>query len=170
MKKMIIILSILITLLITNNKNETEIIIPNNSIRFRIIASTNSELDIQTKQELKNYLEKELLELTKEASTEEEVDKIIVNNLELINNKTSNFLNTDNYKIDYGLNYFPSKTYKGIVYEAGIYKSLVVTIGDGLGKNWWCTLFPPLCLLEENTTTNDVEYKLFITSIIDKYK
>lgn len=170
MKKILIILLTLIIILVLQKQTQEEIIIPNNSIRFRIIASTNSEIDVQTKQNLKNYLEQELLNLTKDSNTEEEVDKIIVDNLELINTKVSNYLKNDKYKIDYGLNYFPSKTYKGVIYEAGIYKSLVVTIGDGLGKNWWCTLFPPLCLLEENTTTNDVEYKLFITSIIDKFK
>lgn len=170
MKKITIILSILIIILITTKNQTSETIIPNNSIRFRIISSTNSEIDIQTKQNLKTYLEQELLTLTKDSTTEEEVDKIIVDNLELINTKISNYLKTDKYKIDYGLNYFPSKIYKGTIYESGIYKSLVVTLGDGLGQNWWCTLFPPLCLIEENQTTNDVEYKLFITSIIDKYK
>ena len=110
------------------------------------------------------------MKLTKSIETEEEVDKIIVENIEVINNKISEFLGHNNFKVDYGLNYFPPKTYKGVVYEAGIYDSLVVTLGDGLGKNWWCTLFPPLCLLEDNTTTNNVEYKLFISSIIDKYK
>lgn len=170
MKKITIILSILLIILITTKNQTSETIIPNNSIRFRIISSTNSEIDIQTKQNLKIYLEQELLTLTKDSTTEEEVDKIIVDNLELINTKISNYLKADNYKIDYGLNYFPSKIYKGTIYESGIYKSLVVTLGDGLGQNWWCTLFPPLCLIEENQTTNDVEYKLFITSIIDKYK
>lgn len=171
MKKLLIIASIFVSILTINkNNNLDNVIIPQDSIRLRVVASSNDELDIQKKIELKTYLEKELLELTKNANNTSEVDKIIVDNLEVLNIKISNFLNNNNFKLDYGLNYFPAKTYKGVIYESGMYKSLVVTIGNGQGKNWWCTLFPPLCLLEDNQTTADVEYKFFVSSIIDKLK
>ena len=76
----------------------------------------------------------------------------------------------DNYNISYGINYFPEKEYKGVIYEEGDYESLVITLGDGLGDNFWCVLFPPLCLLEaEETDTDEVEYTSFIKEIIDKY-
>ena len=75
------------------------------------------------------------------------------------------------YTIDYGMHPFPEKKYKGITYEAGEYESLLVTLGSGEGDNWWCVLFPPLCLLEaeETTNTSDIEYKSFIKEIIEKY-
>lgn len=170
MKNTLVVLSIIIlSLTIIKNKTNDDVIIPNDSIRFRIIASSDSEIDIKQKLELKEYIEKILIDLTKEATSTSEVDEIIVNNLDFINNKIFEYLKNDNYKLDYGLNYFPSKTYKGVIYDAGVYKSLVITLGNGLGKNWWCTLFPPLCLLENNETTTDVEYKFFISSIIEKF-
>lgn len=170
MKNTLVVLSIIIlSLTIMKNKTNDDVIIPNDSIRFRIIASSDSEIDIKQKLELKEYIEKILIDLTKEATSTSEVDEIIVNNLDFINNKIFEYLKNDNYKLDYGLNYFPSKTYKGVIYDAGVYKSLVITLGNGLGKNWWCTLFPPLCLLENNETTTDVEYKFFISSIIEKF-
>lgn len=170
MKNTLVVLSIIIlSLTIMKNKTNDDVIIPNDSIRFRIIASSDSEIDIKQKLELKEYIEKILIDLTKEAISTSEVDEIIVNNLDFINNKIFEYLKNDNYKLDYGLNYFPSKTYKGVIYDAGVYKSLVITLGNGLGKNWWCTLFPPLCLLENNETTTDVEYKFFISSIIEKF-
>ena len=75
------------------------------------------------------------------------------------------------YTIDYGMHEFPQKNYKGITYEAGEYESLLVTLGEGKGDNWWCILFPPICLLEAEETGNDnsVEYKFFIKDIIEKY-
>ena len=74
------------------------------------------------------------------------------------------------YRINFGLNYFPQKKYKGIKYEEGLYESLLITLGEGKGNNWWCVLFPPICLLEaEETETNEVEYKSFIKEIIEKY-
>lgn len=170
MKKFIIVVITILVLTISNYKEETTYQIPTDSIRMRVISSSDDELDVKTKLELKSYLEKELYNLLKDVETLEETKEIIVNNLEDINIKIEEFLGNTNYKLDYGLNYFPKKIYKGTVYQEGIYESLVVTLGDGKGKNWWCTLFPPLCLLENNETTTDVEYKLFISSIINKTK
>ena len=51
-----------------------------------------------------------------------------------------------------------------------MYESLVITLGTGEGDNWWCVLFPPLCLVEaDENTTSDAEYTFFIKEIIDKY-
>ena len=77
------------------------------------------------------------------------------------------FLDNMDFKINYGTNYFPEKIYKGVKYEAGEYESMVVKIGSGSGDNYWCVLFPPLCLMEAEET-DDVEYKFFIKEIIDK--
>jgi stage II sporulation protein R len=60
--------------------------------------------------------------------------------------------------------------YKGKTYKPDNYESLVITLGDGLGENFWCVLFPPLCLLEtSDEEIDDVEYTSFIKEIIDKY-
>ena len=80
-------------------------------------------------------------------------------------NKTSN-----KFQVNYGYNYFPEKKYKGITYNEGFYESLVITLGEAEGDNWWCVLFPPLCLMEEDEEKiEEVEYKSFIKEIIDKY-
>ena len=45
----------------------------------------------------------------------------------------------------------------------------MVTLGDGLGDNWWCVLFPPLCLLEATEDNyDDITYTTYIKEIIDK--
>ena len=72
------------------------------------------------------------------------------------------------FSINYGLNYFPEKNYKGVRYEEGNYESLVVTIGKGKGSNFWCVLFPPLCNLEVDNT-EDVTYKFKVKEIIDSF-
>ena len=73
------------------------------------------------------------------------------------------------YSINFGLNYFPEKEYKGIVYEEGYYESLLITLGEGKGNNWWCVLFPPLCLLEAEENT-EVEYTSLVGELLEKYK
>ena len=42
--------------------------------------------------------------------------------------------------------WFPTKEYDGFALPAGRYRALKVTIGEGGGRNWWCVVFPPLCL------------------------
>lgn len=42
--------------------------------------------------------------------------------------------------------WFPTKQYEGFALPAGNYTALQVVIGEGSGQNWWCVVFPPLCL------------------------
>lgn len=72
---------------------------------------------------------------------------------------------TKDYSINYGQNYFPKKEHNGIIYEAGEYESLVITLGQGEGDNFWCILFPPLCMVDEN---EDIEYKSIIKEVLKK--
>lgn len=53
-----------------------------------------------------------------------------------------------------GVRYIPEKTYGDITFPAGNYEALNITLGDGKGENWWCVLFPPLCLLDEGTESD----------------
>ncbi|MDR1157967.1 MAG: stage II sporulation protein R [Oscillospiraceae bacterium] len=48
--------------------------------------------------------------------------------------------------------FFPTKTYPGFSLPAGSYDALRVTLGDGNGQNWWCVVFPPLCLAASGET------------------
>lgn len=47
---------------------------------------------------------------------------------------------------------FPDRSYAGTVYPAGEYKALRVVLGAGGGHNWWCVLFPPLCIVSDAET------------------
>ncbi len=175
MKKTLLILGIIITTYITIGvKAEKLVEIPENSIRIRVIANSNSDYDQEKKQELRKEVQLYMQDLLKEAKTVNDARNIINNNLDNININIDNYLHNLNYNttysINFGLNYFPKKEYKGIKYKEGLYESLLITLGEGKGNNWWCVLFPPICLLEaEETETNEVEYKSFVKEIIEKY-
>ena len=113
-----------------------------------------------------------MYELLRNSNSIEQSRNIINNNLKKLENNISNTLHllndTTPYKINFGLNYFPMKEYKGVTYNEGYYESLVVTLGKGEGDNWWCVLFPPLCLLEAEENT-EVEYKSYVKELIEKY-
>ena len=141
-------------------------LIPEDAIRIRVIANSDSKEDQSLKIKVKNDIEKYLYNELKNVDNVQDADKVINKALPNIDKIILKY--TDDYKINYGLNYFPKKEYKSVVYDEGEYKSLVVTLGNGLGNNWWCVLFPPLCLMEAEEDT-DVEYHSFIADTIDKY-
>ena len=165
MKKIIIILIPILLFIVKVNANK----IPNDAIRIRVVANSDSEYDEQIKYKVSDYLKSEMYMLLKDTKTKEEADKIIEKNINKIDNNIYAILKKENYNlgytINYGKNYFPEKKYKGMTYEEGYYDSLLVTLGKGEGENWWCVLFPPLCLIEAEEST-EVEYNFFLFDIV----
>ena len=173
MKKILIIIGIILTIYTLNTKEE--LIIPKEAIRFRVIANSNEIKDQQTKLLVRDIVQKQITNDLTKTNNLEEARASIKTNVKSYENLINQTLDNNEidipFDINYGMNYFPKKTYKGVKYEDGYYESLVVTLGNGNGNNWWCVLFPPLCLLEAEETeeTTEVEYKFFIQELIDKY-
>ena len=177
MKKILFIMCILIFMsFLTNVKqvNSEEIIIPKEAIRIRVLANSNKEIDQKIKMKLSIELQKEITNLLQDTTNIEEARLIIKSNMNFLNEKTKEFLKKENYNteftITFGNAFFPEKKYNDVIYEQGYYESLLVTLGSGKGNNWWCVLFPPLCLMEANETETDkVEYKFFVQELLEKY-
>ena len=174
MKKIIVLLISLILLFSIYTKNkERESIIPDSAIRFRVIANSNTAYDQNIKIQIRNLIQNKILELTKDTKSIKEVRKILLEHkeelYELTRDKLKNLGYDKSFSLNYGNNFFPEKKYKGLIYKSGNYESLVITLGEGNGDNFWCVLFPPLCTLEVDESTSEVEYKFFIKEIIDKY-
>lgn len=171
MKKILILLALISIILLYTNKTEEYVIVPKESIRFRIIPNSNTAEDLYMKEEVKEGISDIITSLSKENINETRTN--IVNNLPLLRNKVQNVFDENNYNqtfnINYGINYFPEKTYKGVKYQSGNYESMVVSIGNASGDNYWCVLFPPLCMMEAKESEK-VEYKFFIKEIIDHFK
>ena len=169
----IIISLIIIFFVYSNNKVDAQVIIPDGAIRVRVIANSNTIKDQSMKMLVKEYIEENLSVLLLNVNDIDDARDIINNNIDSLNyNINKIFSNHDynmEYKINFGNNYFPDKEYRGVIYSSGEYESLVVTIGSGEGDNWWCVLFPPLCLLEATEDNyDDITYTTYIKEIIDK--
>ncbi|MEG2620513.1 MAG: stage II sporulation protein R [Bacilli bacterium] len=169
MKKFTIIMLVIISLALYNNSTKS-IKIPDDAIRFRILANSNSPYDQKLKEDIKEELQTSLYNLLKDTKELGEAKSLIKNNINNFDTIVNKHMENQKYKytIDYGIHSFPEKKYKGVIYEAGNYESLLVTLGTGKGDNWWCVLFPPLCLIEAEEST-EVEYKSFIKELIEKY-
>ena len=167
MKKLVyytLVVIIIINIINITNNND---IIPNESIRMRVIPNSNNTEDIYIKNKVKEYLEKDVLNMISKTNNIDDVREIINNNLNNIDNNINNVFSNNNYNmkynINFGYNYFPTKQFKGHTYEEGYYESLVVSIGEAKGDNWWCVMFPNLCLIEKN---DNHQYKSIIYKII----
>ena len=170
MLKKLFLISLILIIIYTFKITDQNIIIPESAIRLRVIPNSNSAEDIYIKEQVKSYLEDNIYTITKNINDITEARNIIKENIPSINSNVDNiFLVNDyylTYDINYGNNYFPQKIYKGVNYKEGYYESLVITIGEGKGDNWWCVLFPNFCLIDKENT---IEYKSIIKKIYQKY-
>lgn len=176
MRKIILTIIIVVAVIfvyVNVNAEVDAIVIPEAAIRVRVIANSNSIYDQSMKMKVKEYIEKSISPLLIDVETVEEAREIIKNSTADLSLGVEKLFAEEGYKINFnvnfGENYFPTKDYKGVHYDEGEYESLVVTIGEGTGDNWWCVLFPPLCLLEASENeTGEVEYQFFVSKMLDK--
>ena len=60
--------------------------------------------------------------------------------------------------------YFPVKTYGDMIFPAGEYEALKVNLGKSAGKNWWCVMYPPLCIpVAEDVAVQDEQAKAYFS-------
>lgn len=172
MKKIVIILLIfVISMLIYKEQKDDMIIIPDTAIRLRVIPNSNSSLDQNMKKKVKEYLENNTYTLLKGQDNIDNVREIVNDNIPNIKENIIRIFNDNDYNmnfdVNYGYNYFPKKEYRGIEYKEGYYESIVISIGEAKGDNWWCVLFPNLCLVDLEQK-DDTEYKIWIVEAINK--
>lgn len=168
MKKLLIISSIIILILIST-KND-QIVIPTNSIRVRVISNSNNINDQLEKVKVKSIVEETLYENIKETKTIEEARTEIKKSIPTLEKSIEKTINNE-FSINFGTNYFPKKEMFGIEYNEGNYESIVINIGESKGKNWWCVLFPPICMIEaEENNKDNIEYKSKVLEILNEYK
>lgn len=170
MKKVLILIVLALIVTVISSTNEY-VEIPSTSIRMRVIAASDKEQDQENKMIIKSILEEKLYEIIENSSNVDEVETSIIENKQNIDEAISNTIKENGMNIDFtsnfGLNYFPEKEFKGLTYVAGNYKSFVVTLGQGKGENWWCVLYPPLCMIDE--TADEYEYHSLIKDTLEKY-
>lgn len=167
MKKIILIICCLLLISINLNKQNYQI---NDGIRFRVISNSDSVEDILIKQKVSRKISNIIFDKGK---SKDEVRANIIKNINKIENEVNKVFIDNNYdkkfNIHYGNNYFPEKEYNGEKLVAGNYESLVIKIGKGQGDNYWCILYPPLCMInEDNSVENKIEYKFKLIEYIKK--
>ncbi len=121
-----------------------------NVLRLHIVANSDTEAD----QTLKLAVRDEILENTSaffegcadlsaaEAAAQQNLDLITDIAQEVIHENGASY----GVGASVGDSYFSTREYDDFTLPAGTYRSLIVTLGEGEGKNWWCVVFPSVCL------------------------
>ena len=64
-------------------------------------------------------------------------------------------------QLEMGTYEFPTREYDGSVFPEGSYRALRVVLGEGRGENWWCVMFPPLCVIDTGDLEKSETWKEF---------
>lgn len=130
-------------------------------IRFHIRANSDREEDQELKLKIRDEILKEMGDKFKDTVDLDESREIIVANMKTMKEITEDVIQREgeDYSVDISLGQdnFPTRKYGNLVFPAGDYETLLITLGEGSGQNWWCVMFPPLCFVD---ITHSVAYNL----------
>ena len=128
--------------------------------RLHIIANSDSIEDQELKLKVRDCVIKKFD--TENLTSLDEAMKFAITNSDLIKNIALNEISRNGFNYDVKVcvckSNFNTRRYSNVTFPAGDYDSLKIIIGNGKGKNWWCVLFPPICLgvSEDHTENLDV--------------
>ncbi len=139
--------------LMTSAQQNTEpVVIPEEAIRLRILANSDSEQDQALKRKIRDEVNKEITVWVEKLTSIEAARELIQSRLPEIEKIVQSVLAKENqeqkFSVDFDNVSFPTKMYGSYIYPAGEYEAILITLGEGKGANWWCVLFPPLCFLD----------------------
>ena len=114
-------------------------------VRLHVIAASDADeaqaVKLQVRDAVLAYLEPKLADVTDVDAAQE----IIAANLDGVA-QAARTVTPDTVTVTLGPERYPTREYETFSLPAGVYTSLRVTLGAGEGHNWWCVIFPPLCM------------------------
>ena len=122
-------------------------------VRLHILANSDSEADQLVKLKVRDALLERMRgeELASKREAEERI-RLIGPELRDIAEEVLAASGFDyGVSLQTGVFDFPERDYGGEVYPAGEYSALRVILGEGKGRNWWCVMFPPLCVIDDGS-------------------
>ena len=128
-------------------------------VRLHVLANSDTDED----QALKLLVRDEVLRVTapllEGCTSRAQAERILKEHSDVIASAAQAIVNEQGY--DYpvsvllGKEEYPTRSYENCCFPSGTYVSLRVCIGEAEGQNWWCVLFPPLCLSAASADDDD---------------
>lgn len=117
-------------------------------LRFHVLANSDSEEDQEEKLKVRDAVVRKLQPLLEKSSSREETEKILLQQMEMIEETAGTVVNPKKVKVSLTKDWFPEKTYGDCTFPSGEYRALRIEIGEARGHNWWCVLYPGLCFTD----------------------
>ena len=120
--------------------------------RLHVIANSDSQEDQELKLKVRDNLLSYMNKLAENCSSKEEVVNLAKSHQNEFKEIAEQTMTENGFSysvtIEIGDSDFPTKNYGDISLPAGTYDALKVKIGEAEGQNWWCVMFPPLCVVD----------------------
>lgn len=153
---------------------------PDNLIRLHVIANSNSTQDQELKLKVRDAVLKAATPMLSLTSNDEAAARSVNVSLNYIEAIAQSCIAREGYsypvRAEYGWQYFPDRRYGEIMVPQGRYRSLRLIIGSGVGHNWWCVLFPPMCFSDvqksvrpAKATVSSVKFKFRVAEKIQSW-
>lgn len=121
--------------------------------RLHIIANSDSEEDQKLKLQIRDSIVEYLSSI--HFNNKNELMTYLQDNKDIIYGIAKNVITENGFdydcSIEIGSSYYPQKKYKNLILPSGTYNGMRIKIGSSKGHNWWCVLFPPMCLIDSVT-------------------
>lgn len=157
--KLIFILFIIIIFIFISAKSYSKTMfenISNNFLRLHIIANSDSTDDQILKYKIRDAVIEYITPLFDSVKTKDDALAILNEHINDIYNIAFEVASSNGYyypiAVSVGNFYFPTREYDTITLPEGYYDALKIELGNSNGQNWWCVMFPSLCLLENNSS------------------
>ena len=128
-------------------------------IRLHVVANSDSAEDQELKLQVRDAVITSLRQALADVQDTEQAKEYLQKNLpklqELANRTLDAAGSAQRAVVTLCREGFPTRQYDTLSLPAGIYEALRVTIGDGAGKNWWCVVFPSLCVPQTSQGFSD---------------
>lgn len=115
-------------------------------VRLHVIAASDETAEQELKLRVRDNVLEYLTPVLDKAESPEEAQRIINGELTSIKAAAEACAGGRSVSVALGQEYYPTREYEGFTLPAGQYQSLRVILGEGKGHNWWCVVFPPLCV------------------------
>ena len=144
--------------------------IANEIIRFHVLANSDSDEDQALKLKVKNEVVRCMQQEMAHCSDKEEARRYIIENSDHIKEIAESVIAQEGYsysvEVRLETTYFPIKTYGDLTFPEGEYEALRILIGDAEGKNWWCVMYPSLCMVNESYSIVPEESKDTLRTVL----
>ena len=119
-------------------------------LRLHIIANSDSDADQSLKLAVRDEILKNAVDIFKDCNNVDDAVLTATDSIDAINGIANSVIKQNGFDyeatVSVGDSYFDTRKYDDFTLPAGTYKSLIVNLGESSGKNWWCVVFPCVCV------------------------